>query len=381
MAANAKAIKAGGAYWEIGAHLGPLKAALSEGLKRLKAFGAAAKSILGSAVQGAAFGLGMNSITAAYDTLKSITVDWMEMASTAGSASKLLGFTDEDVESAKQMRTAWYELGKAWFHLKNAIGAALAPALTAIARALVPIFENIAKWIQQNKALVPTIIGIGASLVALPIALVVGGFKMLVSLFEMLSETQVGSVFKSMGEVMEGIGNAIIGGNFQLAFDIFWTAFELGGMKAIKVVGEAIQAMLDAITDGLNEVFEKLTTIKLPFGQKLELFKLPKLELPKLGWDAGIAAREGKLEGLLGRAKEKSQSKGEGATMRFWERAGSVGANIVNSSGAASSIAKAYNDPANSIWEQILKQEEKGNTFLSQIAKQTALMIQFNQVK
>lgn len=366
-------VKMGGASVQIGGDDSLFNRVVTAAQKRLMAFASAAAGIAGK-VGGALssiglVGNGIDRVASLIATPLDIAKQFMEVASTAGSMASKIGLTKDDVKAAMQMKGAYLELWRAITNVRNAIGAALAPVFTKLFRLIIPMIDSFAAWIRANKQLIPQMVGIAAAIAAIPIGVMVGLYNVIAKIVSLLSGTSFGNALKAMGDVAEGIGNAILGGDIKLAIDIMWSAFELAGLTAIKSIMQGVESMLNAIVQGIEDILNRLTNVKV-FGQNIfSGVKLPKFNLTTFGiTDALLAQKNSQLQALLAQAKALPQNlqnqKGAGIPQTLANA--SVGANAIFSQGAASSIARAYNTQQ-SIPLKTLLAVQKSNTLLAKL--------------
>lgn len=353
---SASDVKMGGASVAIGADSSLFERIVSGSEKRLRAFGKAARDI------GTRWSIGGGGFVAGAAL---ITKSFMEVGSAAGGLGSKLRLSNEDILSARAMKSAYRELNMAIFDTKNALGAALAPAFTVVFKAITAVLKPVTAWIKDNKGIVTLAVAVGASIAATGAALiglgtaagiaakalgVVSGaiafmtspLGLIVAAVAAISAalyfairafvkfTDVGkswassmgkllaNVIKYIKDIANGIGNALMGGAAMLAIEIFWKGFQLAGLKAIKSLSEAFKKALGPLYVNMG-------------GQQL------------LGiTDAQLKAREDELNALLAKAKGLAQPKGGSVAAQTLERL-STPANARFSSGAASTIAGAYN--------------------------------------
>lgn len=338
------AVKAGGASVTIGADDSPFYKAINAVQQRLKAFAATVKSIGANAFSSFLGNLSSSAMSSALGSLRSLTMGFMDVASTAGSMASKIGLSASDVQAAMSMKAAWIEVYQALFKVKNALGAALAPAFTAVFKAIAPMLHSLAEWIKQNEGLVRVVglaiaglVGLAGAVVALGVVLagvVLTGLAVaLVGLWKVLEKfmnSMAGlgsSLVKTFREIVKyvnwlatGIADALMGGDAMLAIEIFWKGFQLAGLKAVRTVADAFKKALGSFYVNLG-------------GQSL------------LGiTDAQLKAREQELQDLINKAKNlpANAQNAAGAIPKVLANS-PIAANARFSAGAASTIARAYN--------------------------------------
>lgn len=350
------AVKAGGASVTIGADDSPFYKAINAVQQRLKAFASTVKSIGANAFSSFLGNLSASAMSSALGSLRSLTMGFMDVASTAGSMASKIGLSASDVQAAMSMKAAWIEVYQAMFQVKNAIGAALAPAFTAVFKAVAPMLRSFAEWIKQNQGLVRVVglaiaglVGLAGAVVALGAVLagvVLTGLAVaLVGLWKILekfmnSMSGIGSsLVKTFREIVRyvnwlatGIADALMGGDAMLAIEIFWKGFQLAGLKAIRTIADAFKKALGSFYVNLG-------------GQSL------------LGiTDAQLKAREQELQNLINKAKNlpgNAQNAAAAAIPKVLANS-PIAANAIFSQGAASTIARAYNSQTSIPLKQVM---------------------------
>lgn len=359
-------VKAGGASVTIGGDDSLFSRVIKGTEKRLQAFAAKAREI------GTRWSVGGGGFVAG---AAAIAHSFMDIASTAGSMAPKIGLSAGDVQAAMSMKAAWIEVMQAVFALKNAVGAALAPAFTAAFKAVAPLIRGLTAWVKANPGLVRMIaiasgivMAFGVALVALGvavtallsvlsslatifavitsakfigIAVLIGGVTTLGKLFTNLGGNIGGwakavkdtfaAIIKYVNWLATGIGDALMGGDAMLAIEIFWKGFQLAGLKAIRAISDAMKKALGSLYVNLG-------------GQSF------------LGiTDAQLKAREQELQNLINQANKLPQNAQNAAGAIPKVLANSpIAANARFSAGAASTIARAYNSQQSIPLKQVM---------------------------
>ena len=124
--------------------------------------------------------------------------------------SRRLGSTmdGDQVESATKLADAWRRVMAAFTGVKNAIGNALAPAITDLLKRVTPILTDVNQWIRDNQQLIVTF-----SKIALGAALFGGALTALG-----FTGTVIAGIFSGLATVVGVIGTAISGTASVLGF-------------------------------------------------------------------------------------------------------------------------------------------------------------------
>jgi len=114
----------------------------------------------------------------------------------------------DQVESATKLADAWRRVMAAFTGVKNAIGNALAPAITDLLKRVTPILTDVSQWIRDNQQLIVTF-----SKIALGAALFGGALTALG-----FTGTVIAGIFSGLATIVGVIGTAISGVGAVLGF-------------------------------------------------------------------------------------------------------------------------------------------------------------------
>jgi hypothetical protein len=171
-----------------------------------------------------------------------------------------LVITPEEAKLATALGDAWATVGKQIKQIAFVVGAAVAPMLTAVAKALQPVLAGVIEFIRNNQGLVTGLaiaavvaFAFGSALVAL------GGLLMAIGLamtFVPVALTAIGTalaaVFSPIGLLIAGLvalGVALVAG---VAYWLFWTQ---SGQAAIAALIAWFKPLLDVATLTLRGIW------------------------------------------------------------------------------------------------------------------------------
>lgn len=223
-----------------------------------------------------------------------------------------LQMSTEDANAAASLGDAWSRLTKSANMIVTRIGGAVAPALQYVMDLITPLASAVSKWVDQNRSLVVTVLAVGATLMGVGAALitvaglaaglsmaiggamtagtmlmtVLGGIASVLGFIAspigivsallvagaaywlMYTEsgqatlnwfsTTFGSLTNIAKSTMDGVFNAIKGGNLALAAEIAFTGVKLAIAtileSVLKLFGSSIKDMLKMLADVTKKI-------------------------------------------------------------------------------------------------------------------------------
>lgn len=178
--------------------------------------------------------------------------------------------TDKQQKGALELSNSWKRVKDSLKGLWVQIGAVVAPGLKSWNDLIVGLVTRATKWIQSNKAIVETISNIGDALTSIGTVLVTvgSGITMVAANLDkiVIAAGAVGGAWAAMsesvmsygkqimdytGKVVQGIKDALIGGDIELAVKVLWSGVKVAWIKSMMEIDKITQENFSAIFQNL----------------------------------------------------------------------------------------------------------------------------------
>lgn len=270
-----------------------------------------------------------------------------------------LQVSGKDASAATLLGDTWANVKKTLGAVVFQVGAALAPALTDVMKAITPLIVGVAKWMSRNRKLIVTIAAIAAGLVAAgtfllgvggafmllssaiggflaigsaaaaviasilsPIGLAVTAVGGLIAAFLTMTDTGQAVVawfaggfsflLKTVQATIGGLYNALASGRLDLAAEIAMTGVKLIFATALGAITGMFGGSIDSMMQMLTGLYRRIKQVFSRF-EKLRQAAINKTSsiIASLGFGSGEDERGRRLEA---ERKRLLQSKGESYT-------------------------------------------------------------------
>jgi hypothetical protein len=209
-----------------------------------------------------------------------------------------VGMSEADIQAAVKLTDAWNLLRHAGKNIVNIIGASIAPTLTEAADRMTKIATAVGKWINRNRALVVGLLKVGTAVMVLGGALMLGGFALigmaaglagvlaiiaalttptaaLIASILALGATiyrmtqwggasvrwlmaRFGELRMYVGDVVQGMADALMSGDLQLAMRIMWLGAEVAFRSGTSTLLNIWEEFVHKVYSGWVELGNKL---------------------------------------------------------------------------------------------------------------------------
>lgn len=173
----------------------------------------------------------------------------------------------KDAAAATKFGDTWANVQTTLKQIAFNVGAALAPALTSLMEAVIPIIVKVANWISQNRQLVVTVAAIAAGVMAAGAALVgIGGVLAAAGIAIGALMTPLAAIAPLFAAVVSPVG-LLIGGVVALtAAFLTWTDT---GKQVTSWLGGEFSKLVSIITDTVNGMFNALKSGRLELAAEI----------------------------------------------------------------------------------------------------------------
>ena len=252
-----------------------------------------------------------------------------------------------DAASATKFGDTWANVQTTLKQVAFNVGAALAPALTSLMEAVIPIIVSISNWISENRQLVVTVAGIAAAVVAAggallgiggvltaasmaigglmtaaaalapifaaivsPVGLAVAAVVALTTAFLGWTDagkqvtgwmgTEFSKLIAVVSDTVGGIFNALKAGRLELAAEIAFTGLKL-------TIATIMESILSLFGSSIKAMAEKLGWLMKKFNEAKAGWKIVG---DKIGSTWGNAAAKRSIDQQIGRINERHKKAG-----------------------------------------------------------------------